>query len=206
MPSTAAPYPRAWSECAVPGGELSSPAGDDLDLRSFPDTGSVVNPRDRLRPAGRRNPVEAIAQQVTERVVDLLVSALDVNELAARIDLNALLDRVDINRILKQVDLNALLDAHNRGEDTPQQFAEFMAKHDEFFADNPRTVEELAELDDLDSALGQDYAGASLDDVDEEAVARALGRPAVDDLAALPLTLWATEHNYSRLHPNLLST
>jgi len=54
--------------------------------------------------------VEAIAQQVTERVVDLLVSALDVNELAARIDLNALLDRVDINRILKQVDLNALLD------------------------------------------------------------------------------------------------
>lgn len=30
--------------------------------------------------------------------------------------------------------------------------------------------------------------------------------PIVDDLAALPLTLWATEHNYSRLHPNLLST
>ena len=25
--------------------------------------------------------------------------------------------------------------------------------------------------------------------------------PLVDDLAALPLTLWATEHNYSRLHP-----
>jgi hypothetical protein len=48
----------------------------------------VVNPRDRLRSAGKRNPVEAIAQQVTERVVDLLVSALDVNELAARIDLN----------------------------------------------------------------------------------------------------------------------
>jgi hypothetical protein len=70
----------------------------------------VVNPRDRLRPAGRRNPVEAIAQQVTERVVDLLVSALDVNELAARIDLNALLDRVDLNTVLKQVDLNALLD------------------------------------------------------------------------------------------------
>jgi len=83
---------------------------DDVDLRSLPDTGSVVNPRDRLRSAGRRNPVEAIAQQVTERVVDLLVSALDVNELAARIDLNALLDRVDINTVLKQVDLNALLD------------------------------------------------------------------------------------------------
>ena len=42
--------------------------------------------------------MEAIAQQVTERVVDLLVSALDVNELATRIDLNVLLDRVDVNR------------------------------------------------------------------------------------------------------------
>jgi hypothetical protein len=70
----------------------------------------VVNSRDRLRPAGRRNPVEAIAQQVTERVVDLLVGALDVNELAARIDLNELIGRVDINMILKKVDLNVLLD------------------------------------------------------------------------------------------------
>jgi len=30
--------------------------------------------------------------------------------------------------------------------------------------------------------------------------------PIVDDLAALPLTLWADEHNYTRLDPNLLST
>jgi formate dehydrogenase accessory protein FdhE len=30
--------------------------------------------------------------------------------------------------------------------------------------------------------------------------------PLIDDLAALPLTLWAHEHAYSRLHPNLLST
>ena len=30
--------------------------------------------------------------------------------------------------------------------------------------------------------------------------------PPVDDLAALALSLWAHEHHYSRLHPNLLST
>jgi formate dehydrogenase accessory protein FdhE len=30
--------------------------------------------------------------------------------------------------------------------------------------------------------------------------------PIVDDLSALPLTLWADEHHYSRLSPNLLST
>jgi formate dehydrogenase accessory protein FdhE len=30
--------------------------------------------------------------------------------------------------------------------------------------------------------------------------------PLVDDLAAIPLTLWAQEHGYSRLQPNLLGT
>ena len=30
--------------------------------------------------------------------------------------------------------------------------------------------------------------------------------PVVDDLAALPLTLWADEHHYTRPHPNLLGT
>ena len=30
--------------------------------------------------------------------------------------------------------------------------------------------------------------------------------PVVDDLAAIPLTLWAHEHGYSRLQPNLLGT
>jgi hypothetical protein len=71
-----------------------------------------VNPRDRLRSVGRRvtDPAEALAQQVTERVVDLLVNALDINEIAARIDLNALLSRVDLDAILKKVDLDVLLD------------------------------------------------------------------------------------------------
>jgi hypothetical protein len=71
-----------------------------------------VNPRDRLRSASRRwtDPAEALAQQVTERVLDLVLSSLDINEIAAQIDLNALLGRVDINAVLKKVDLNALLD------------------------------------------------------------------------------------------------
>ena len=37
-------------------------------------------------------------------------------------------------------------------------------------------LEELAELDELAGALDQDYPGASLEDVDADAVARALGR------------------------------
>jgi uncharacterized protein with von Willebrand factor type A (vWA) domain len=166
-------------------------------------------------------------------------------------------------------DLSALVDAHNRGEDTTEQFAQFMAQHGQFFPDDPQSVEELidslarraaaqermlaglspdqraelqdlmnqamgdlglqsemahlgdalrqarpdlpwgqrgpvpdgeqglgmgdattavAELADLESLsqqLSQGYAGASLADVDEELLEQALGRPAVDDLAAL---------------------
>jgi uncharacterized protein with von Willebrand factor type A (vWA) domain len=165
-------------------------------------------------------------------------------------------------------DLNQMLEKHARGEDTEQDFADFMDKHGEFFPENPENIEQLldqlarqaaamqrmlesmtpeqreelaelmadalgdmdlasemgrltdnlramrpdlpwsgrqrlrgdeplglgdatealadlADLDALSEALGQDYAGASLEDVDEEAVARALGRQAVDDLKRL---------------------
>jgi uncharacterized protein with von Willebrand factor type A (vWA) domain len=165
-------------------------------------------------------------------------------------------------------DLNRLLEKHQRGEDTTQDFADFMDRHGEFFPDRPESVEELldqlarqaaamqrmlesmtpeqrqeltelmeqalgdldlaaemgrlgdnlramrpdlpwsgrqrlrgdeplglgdatealadlADLDALSDALAQDYAGASLEDVDEDAVARALGRQAVDDLRRL---------------------
>ncbi|GAB3462703.1 VWA domain-containing protein [Streptomonospora sediminis] len=51
--------------------------------------------------------------------------------------------------------------------------------------DATSAVQELADLAELDTALNQGYAGAGLDDVDEEAVRRALGRRAVDDLDRL---------------------
>ena len=70
-----------------------------------------VNPRDRLRSVGRRvaDPAEELAQQVTERVVDLVVSALDINEILAHVDLNALLSRIDVTALLDRVDLNDLV-------------------------------------------------------------------------------------------------
>jgi len=51
--------------------------------------------------------------------------------------------------------------------------------------DATTALEELADLDELDSTLRQDYPGASLTDVDDEQIERALGRQAVDDVAAL---------------------
>ncbi|HEU4911010.1 MAG TPA: hypothetical protein VFV76_03855 [Actinomycetes bacterium] len=46
-------------------------------------------------------------------------------------------------------------------------------------------LQDLADLDELESAMAQDYAGASLEDIDEEAVERALGRRAADEVRAL---------------------
>ncbi|MEV4622648.1 hypothetical protein AB0J74_28540 [Asanoa sp. NPDC049573] len=165
-------------------------------------------------------------------------------------------------------DLNALLERHARGEDTTDQFAEFMRRHGDYFPENPQTVdelvdalarraaagerlmrslspqqrdelaslmqqalgngdlaremsaltdnlralrpelgwdrrermrgeeplgygeatgalEEIGELDDLIDQLGQEHPGATLDDVDVEAVERALGRSAADDVRRL---------------------
>ena len=52
-------------------------------------------------------------------------------------------------------------------------------------SDATSALAELADLAELEAALGQDYPGASLDDIDEEAVRRAFGRQAVDDVEAL---------------------
>jgi uncharacterized protein with von Willebrand factor type A (vWA) domain len=50
-------------------------------------------------------------------------------------------DRQAVSEMLQ--DLNQLLDAHRRGEDTEQMMKDFMAKHGQFFPENPETVEEL---------------------------------------------------------------
>ncbi len=52
-------------------------------------------------------------------------------------------------------------------------------------SDATAALAELADLADLEDAMRQDYPGARLDDVDEEAIRRALGRQAVDDMEAL---------------------
>ena len=54
-------------------------------------------------------------------------------------------DRQRVNDMLD--DLNDLLDKHARGEDSKQDFDDFMKKHGEFFPENPKNVDEL--LDSL---------------------------------------------------------
>jgi hypothetical protein len=54
--------------------------------------------------------VESIAQGVAQRVIDLVLEALDMNALIARIDLNIVLARVDLNEVVDRVDLNQILE------------------------------------------------------------------------------------------------
>lgn len=61
-------------------------------------------------------------------------------------------DRQAVAEMLR--DLNDLLDKHARGEDTPEDFDEFMAKHGDQFPENPQDVDELID------ALAQRAAAA----------------------------------------------
>lgn len=61
-------------------------------------------------------------------------------------------DRQAINEMLG--DLNELLEKHARGEDTPEDFQDFMAKHGQHFPENPQDIDELLD------ALAQRSAAA----------------------------------------------
>ncbi|WP_406031093.1 VWA domain-containing protein [Nocardioides sp. NBC_00163] len=62
-------------------------------------------------------------------------------------------DREAIAEMLR--DLNTLLDKHNRGEDTPDDFDEFMAKHGQYFPENPQNIDELLDTLAQRSAAAQ---------------------------------------------------
>jgi len=69
-------------------------------------------------------------------------------------------------------DLNALLAKHARGEDSTEDFDQFMEKHGEFFPENPKDVDELID------ALARRQAAA-------ERMMRSLSREQREELAGL---------------------
>lgn len=62
-------------------------------------------------------------------------------------------DRERVSQMLG--DLNDLLAKHARGEDTQEDFQEFMKQHGEFFPENPQTVDELIDAMAQRSAAAQ---------------------------------------------------
>ncbi|MEZ5091993.1 VWA domain-containing protein [Nocardioides sp.] len=62
-------------------------------------------------------------------------------------------DRAAVQEMLS--DLNDLLEAHARGEDTDEQFREFMDKHGDFFPEDSQSVDELLDALAARSAAAQ---------------------------------------------------
>jgi hypothetical protein len=56
--------------------------------------------------AGR---IEQLAQAVAERVVALVLEAIDLDALLDRIDVERLMDRIDVNAVVSKVDVDALV-------------------------------------------------------------------------------------------------
>ncbi len=131
--------------------------------------------------------------------LDQLVDSLVRRMAAAQRLLNSLSDaqRDELSGLMQQVMADAglaqemarlaeALRARRPDIDWDSQRGERMTGHDPLgLGDATTALAELADLAQLEQALRQDYPGARLDDVDEDAVRRALGRQAVDDMEAL---------------------
>ncbi|QMW67380.1 VWA domain-containing protein [Mumia sp. ZJ1417] len=68
-------------------------------------------------------------------------------------------------------DLNSLLDAHRRGDDTEEQFREFMDKHGDFFPEDPQNVDELIDALAARSAAAQRMLNSMTPEQREELMA-----------------------------------
>ena len=89
-------------------------------------------------------------------------------------------DRARVAEMLE--DLNDLLERHRLGEDTPEDFAEFMAKHGEFFPERPQDIDELLDTLAQRSAAAQRMLNSMTPEQRAELMelsAQAFGSPAL---------------------------
>jgi uncharacterized protein with von Willebrand factor type A (vWA) domain len=124
---------------------------------------SLVN-----RMAAAEHLLRSLSPQQREELANLMASALDDAGLAA--EMAALADALRARR----PELDSMAGAEQMSGEAGLGLS-----------DATSALAELADLSSLEDALAQNYAGASLDDIDEDAVRRALGRQAVDDIEAL---------------------
>ena len=107
-------------------------------------------------------------------------------------------DRAAVNEMLG--DLNELLEKHRLGEDTPEDFDEFMAKHSEFFPENPQNIDELLESLAQRSAAAQRMLNSMSPEQRQELMelsAGAFGSPQLMD------QLGRLDDNLQSLRPDL---
>jgi len=122
------------------------------------------------RMAAAERLLRSLSDEQREELAQLMANALEDAGLAA--EMARLADALRARR--PELDRAAMSGSAQMSGDQPLGLG-----------DATTALAELADLGELETALGQDYPGASLDDVDEEAVRRAFGRQAVDDIEAL---------------------
>ncbi|WP_181311510.1 vWA domain-containing protein [Nocardioides campestrisoli] len=102
-------------------------------------------------------------------------------------------DRAAISEMLG--DLNELLEKHARGEDTDQDFADFMDKHGDFFPEGPENIDELLDTLAQRSAAAQRMLNSMTPEQREELMqlsAQAFGSPELmEQLARMDANLQA---------------
>jgi uncharacterized protein with von Willebrand factor type A (vWA) domain len=102
-------------------------------------------------------------------------------------------DRAAINEMLG--DLNELLEKHRLGEDTPEDFDNFMDKHGDYFPENPQDIDELLDALAQRSAAAQRMLNSMSREQREELMAlsaQAFGSPELmDSLGRLDSNLQA---------------
>jgi uncharacterized protein with von Willebrand factor type A (vWA) domain len=122
------------------------------------------------RMAAAERLLRSLTPEQREELAGLMASALDDAGLAA--EMAALADALRARR--PDLDRAGMMGGVQMSGEEPLGLS-----------DATSALAELADLAELETTLGQDYPGASLDDIDEDAVRRALGRQAVDDIEAL---------------------
>jgi uncharacterized protein with von Willebrand factor type A (vWA) domain len=122
------------------------------------------------RMAAAERVLRSLTPEQREELAGLMASALDDAGLAA--EMASLADALRARR--PDLDRAGMMGGVQMSGEEPLGLS-----------DATSALAELADLAELENALGQDYPGASLDDIDEDAVRRALGRQAVDDVEAL---------------------
>ena len=59
-------------------------------------------------PVGSR--VEQLAQALAERIVPLVLDAIDINAILDRIDVNKIIDRVDVDKVISRVEIEKVVE------------------------------------------------------------------------------------------------
>jgi len=63
-----------------------------------------------VSPLPGSNRMEQLVESIAQRVVGLVIEAIDVNALVAKVDMDALLANVDVDAIVSKVDVDGLID------------------------------------------------------------------------------------------------